>query len=112
MGTRRTTKVRQRRRHFIKEWRKFRGLTQDQLASRIGSATSTISQLETGKQGYSEPLLDELADALSCDPWELLNVDPSKEGEVVDLTRMLKNASPEVQAEAIGYVRGLLGRNR
>lgn len=112
MGTRRTTKARQRPRHFIKEWRKFRDLTQDQLAGRIGSATSTISQLETGKQGYSQALLEELAEALSCEPWDLLHVDPGKEGEVIDLTRMLRNANPEVQAEAIGYVKGLLRRIR
>lgn len=110
MGTRRTTKPQQTPRHFIREWRKFRDLTQQQLADRIGSAVSTISQLENGQQGYSQALLEALAEALSCETWDLLHVDPNKEGEVIDLTRMLKNAKPEVQAEAVGYVKGLLRR--
>lgn len=110
MGTRRTPRIGTRPRHFIKEWRKYRGLTQEQLASRVGTAVSSISQLETGKQGYSQALLEELATALACEPWDLLHVDPEKAGEVIDLTRLLKDANPEVQAEAIGYVRGLLRR--
>lgn len=108
MGTRRPIKLQTRRRHFIKEWRKFRGLTQQQLADRVETVVSGISQLESGKQGYSQAMLEALASALSCEPWDLLNVDPGKEGDVVDLTRLLKNATPEQKAEAIGYVKGLL----
>lgn len=97
-----------RRRHFIKEWRKFRGLTQQQLADRVETVVSGISQLESGKQGYSQAMLEALAVALNCEPWDLLNVDPNKAGDVVDLTRLLQNATPEQKAEAIGYVKGLL----
>lgn len=111
MGTRRTVRQQQQRpRHFIRQWRKFRHLTQQQLADRIGSSVSSISQLENGQQGYSQAILEALAVALACEPWDLLNVDPNMEGDVIDLTRMLKDAKPEVQAEAIGYVRGLLRR--
>ena len=111
MGTRRRPKPQKTRiRHFVKEWRKFRGLTQQTLADRIESAVSTISQLETANQGYSQPLLEAIAEALAVEPWMLLHVDPTKEGEVIDLTAMLRNAPPEVQAEAIGYVKGLLRR--
>lgn len=78
MGTRVKSRLKQpqRRRHFIKEWRKHRGLTQDQLADRVGVATSTISQLETGKQGYSQPTLEAIADALQCEPADLLMRNP------------------------------------
>lgn|SRR5690606_17347145 len=111
MGTRRTTQRSKRPRHFIREWRKYRGLTQQQLADRVDVAVSTISQLENGKQGYSQALLEGLAEALSCEPWDLLHNDPNKEGDVVDLTRLLKDASPEKKAEAIGFVKGLLRSN-
>lgn len=73
------------RRHYVKEWRKFRGLTQEQLADRLGVATSTISQLENYKQGYSQAILEALASALMCETWDLLKRDPSKEGEIIDL---------------------------
>lgn len=85
MGTRQRLKPTQRSRHYIKEWRKFRGLSQEQLAGRIGKAISSISNLENYKQGYSQVMLEALADALSCEPWELLRRDPRKDGDVVDL---------------------------
>ena len=78
MGTRVKSRLKPRRRHFIKEWRKFRGLTQEQLAERIGVAISSISQLETMKQGYSQPTLEAIADALNCQPADLLMRDPTQ----------------------------------
>jgi transcriptional regulator with XRE-family HTH domain len=67
-----------RRRIFLKEWRTHRGLTQEQLAERVGMSVSNISQLEQGRQGYSQEGLEALADALQCDPGQLLMVDPSR----------------------------------
>lgn len=84
MGTRVKSRLKepQRRRHFIKEWRKAKGLTQEQLADRVGVAVSTISQLETMKQGYSQPTLEAIADALGCEPADLLmRTPPSKDNE-------------------------------
>lgn len=111
MRSRQKPRQADRPRHFIRQWRKHRGLTQEQLAQRVDVVVSSISQLETGKQGYSQSMLENLASALACEPWDLLNVDPSKEGEVVDLTRLLREASPELKAEAIGFVKGLLRSN-
>lgn len=68
----------QRRRIFVKEWRTYRGLTQEQLAERVGWGVSNVSQLEQGRQGYSQEGLESLAEALQCDPGQLLNVDPTK----------------------------------
>ena len=64
-------------RHFIREWRKFRNLTQDRLGERIGMSPSSISQLETGAQGYSQPTLEALAHALNCEAGELLMRNPT-----------------------------------
>ncbi len=68
--------------HFVKEWRKFRGLTQEQLAERAGMSPNNISQLENNRQRYSADGLDRLAAALNCDPAHLLLVDPSKEDAI------------------------------
>lgn len=86
MGTRVKTRLKepQRRRHFIKEWRKFRGLTQEQLAERVGVAVSSISQLETMKQGYSQPTLEAIADALQCEPADLLMRKPPNKDDPDD----------------------------
>ena len=106
MGTRRKTESNGRVGHYVKEWRKHRGLTQEQLAGRLGVATSTVSQLETGKQGYSQATLEALAEALSCEPWQLISMDPGKEGEVIDLVRMLNDAQRD---QALRVLRALTG---
>jgi transcriptional regulator with XRE-family HTH domain len=69
-------KKRRERRYFFKEWRKYRGLTQEKLASRVDLSTSSISQLETGKQGFTDGTLEVLADALNCEPGDLLMRNP------------------------------------
>jgi transcriptional regulator with XRE-family HTH domain len=67
----------QKRRHFVRQWRKFKNLTQEQLAERVGVTPGTISQLETGRINYTQPLLEKLADEFGCKPGDILNVDPN-----------------------------------
>ena len=40
-------------RHFLREWRKYRQLTQERLAERISVTPGTISQLENGQISYT-----------------------------------------------------------
>lgn len=67
-----------RRRHFIAEWREFRGLTQQQLADAIDSTKATISRLEGLKQGYTQDLLEAVAEALGVHPGTLLTRGPNE----------------------------------
>lgn len=67
----------QHRRHFVKQWRKHMGWTQEQLAERVGVTPGTISQLELGRINYTQPLLERLAIEFRCRPGDLLNVDPT-----------------------------------
>lgn len=99
-----------RRRQYFREWREKRGLTQEQLAERIGKSRGLVAQLESNRTNYTGDTLEALAVALRCEPWDLLNVNPSKEREVVDITDLLREATPEQRAEALGYIRGLVGR--
>lgn len=68
----------QYRRTFIRQWRKLRGLTLEQLADRIGSTHASLSRIEGGKQPYSQPLLEAIAEALQTDVASLLMRDPSE----------------------------------
>ncbi|MED5549030.1 MAG: helix-turn-helix transcriptional regulator [Pseudomonadota bacterium] len=64
-------------RHFyLKQWRKHRGLTQQQLAEAIGMTKGYISNLETGEKRYNEDLLEDFARVLRCEPWELVARNP------------------------------------
>jgi transcriptional regulator with XRE-family HTH domain len=71
-------KKRKRRPTFIKEWRKHRGLTQDQLASRLEMAQPTVARIERGEISYTQPVLEAMADALRCEPADLIMRDPGK----------------------------------
>lgn len=63
-------------RYFFREWRKHRGYTQEELADIVGVRASSISQLETGKQGFTDTTLMALAEALNCSPGDLLMRNP------------------------------------
>lgn len=63
--------------HYIKKWRKHRGLTQEKLAERIGMARSYLALIESGKRRYDQTFLERAADALDCSPAELVMRDPS-----------------------------------
>lgn len=97
-----------RPRHFVREWRKYRGLTQEQLAERIEKTHGAISQLENGKIDYTQGMLEALAEALRCDPGDLLSRDPNKEGAVIDLLRIMRVASESDQNRIIRIAQELL----
>lgn len=65
--------------HFIRDWRKFRGLTQEQLAAKVGVATATISQLEKGKQGFTDSTLYGIAEALDVTAGAILERPPGED---------------------------------
>lgn len=96
------------RRHFIREWRDYRGLNQEQAAERIGIDRTTLGRIENRQIAYTQPILEALADAYRCEPWDLLNRDPSKEGAVIDITEMLRGADPAELREILGYARGVI----
>lgn len=77
------TQRRQFRRTFIREWRKHRHLTLEQLSSRLeelGQADlgpPALSMLERGQRAYTQQSLEAIANALSTDVASLLMRDPS-----------------------------------
>lgn len=84
-------------RHFIREWRKHRGYTQEQLAEALGVTHGTISQLETGKINYTQPMLEALAKALACEPADLIMRDP--DSAIWSIMDNLKAMHPDQQAQ-------------
>jgi len=99
---------------YIREWREYRGLSLRRLADRIeldgqGESIShaSIGRIEKGEQPYSQPILEALAHALNCSVTDLLSVDPTKEGEVIDLVRLLNDAQRD---QAIRVLKALTGK--
>lgn len=94
----------ERPRHFIREWRKFRNLTQERLAERIDKTHGLISQIENGDTDYTQSTLEALADAMNCEPGDLLSRNPYMDGEVIDLMRRIKDRD-----QAIRLLKALTG---
>lgn len=96
--------------HFIREWRKHRDLSQDQLAERIGMSRAYLSKIESGKRRYDQPFLEAAAEVLRCEPADLIIRDPSdpegiwsiwdslrpvERAQVVEIAKTLKRTGTE-----------------
>lgn len=93
------------RRHYLAAWRKERGLSQEQLADRLGTHKAQISNWETGKRSIGMEVQAALADALSIEPQDLFR-DPARPSA----DELLRNASPQVLNEAIEIIKVLVAR--
>jgi transcriptional regulator with XRE-family HTH domain len=87
-------------RHFIRQWRKHRGLTQERLAERIGIARSYLTKIERGDRRYDQPFLEAASDALRCEPADLIMRDPTATASIWSIWEQL-SPTERVQAEAV-----------
>lgn len=62
---------------FIRDWRKHRGLTCQDIADRTGLTQGAISHVERGARGYRQATLEAIARALGCTPVDLLTGPPA-----------------------------------
>jgi transcriptional regulator with XRE-family HTH domain len=100
------TRFKRRRPIYLRQWRRFRNLTQEQLADRVGWSVGNVSQLETGQQGYSDEGLALLAEALNCTPGQILDVDPTDDNAIWSLWERAKPAQRQTILEvARSFVR-------
>lgn len=86
-------KTQTRRKQFFRDWRKARGLTQEEVADRIGMSNSNLSMLERGRVDYTAKTLEALADAYGCTPADLLSRRPEDAED--ELTLVARDLSPE-----------------
>jgi transcriptional regulator with XRE-family HTH domain len=91
-------------RHFVRQWRKYRHLTQEQLAERIQTTHGAISQLETGRTNYTQGMLEALADALMCEPADLLMRDPTQDQMIWSLWDKLGEAQ---KRQAVRFIQAI-----
>ena len=65
-----------RQRIFVREWRKHRGYSLEQLADMIGTTHATLSRVERGLLPYNQAFLERTAEMLMCEPADLLVRNP------------------------------------
>lgn len=88
-------------RTFLKEWREYRGLTQEQAAERLNISRTLLSKIENAKSPYSQGLLEAAAEAYRCEPADLIMRDP--ESPVWSIYDTLK-ALPKAQQEHVEQI--------
>lgn len=95
MGERRLGK------HFLRQWREYRGYSLRTLANRMEvepgvalTSHANLGRIETFQQPYSQEIMEAAAVALDCSVRDLLEVDPTKEHDVVDLMALLRKKDP------------------
>ena len=108
---------------YIREWRQHRGYTQKEVIDRlrelaggdqpdpelrVPTTEASLSRIETGTQNFSMATLEALAVVLGADDaGDLLNKNPLKEGEVVDLWGFkLDKQDAELAREVLGRMFG------
>lgn len=67
---------------YLREWRLAKGLTQPELAKRVGTVKSEISRLEKGTRRMTMDWMSALSKAMSISPEDLMSLPPIGFGAV------------------------------
>lgn len=93
-------------RTYFKEWREWKGWTQQELADRLETTTATVSRIENGARDWSKGYLESFSHVIGCeDPTDPITRPPYGPEPII---KLLRSASPEKQAEALRIVEALL----
>jgi transcriptional regulator with XRE-family HTH domain len=92
-------------RHYLKEWRIKRGLTQEELGARVGLSKGEISRCESANRGIKLELQFALMYALEIRPAQFFM---SPEEESAD--DLVEQASPEQRPRILAALKALIDR--
>lgn len=93
--------------HFLKEWRKHRGLTQAALAKKIGIDRTYYLRIEAGKKRYEQSILEKASAVLGCSPVDILRRDPAAPPTIYEI---MEEISPFDYDEAIAALEAIKAR--
>lgn len=87
--------------HYFREWRLERNLTQQRLADRMGTTKTRVSRKENYKEGWDDAYLAALAEALAVsEPGSLIMRNPADESAPWSL---LETLSAESRAKVVEF---------
>lgn len=98
-------KPRRMRRVYLAEWREAKGLTQKQLAERLGCDVMTISRWEGHKVAISTDALAALSEALGGDMMEPEDLYHHPDRPTAN--QLLRDQSVEKQAEMLSVLKAM-----
>ena len=93
-------------RHYLREWREFRGLLQADLARQVGCATSVISRYETGDRRIHLEMQFKLMAALGIFPAQFFSPPDQP-----SLDALASGATPDDRRRIGNLVKAFLARD-
>ena len=87
---------------YLSEWREDKGLTQEQLAARLGTTHVTISRWETGKRRPDLNAQEAVAEALGIEA-----VDLRRHPAQPSADELLRGQPPEIVDQAMKLIRAI-----
>jgi len=87
---------------YLAEWRESRGLTQEQLANRLGTTDVTVSRWETGRSLLNTDVMGAIADALDIESEDLYHhpAQPTPNA-------LMRDQAPDVVDQAIKLLKAI-----
>lgn len=95
----------------IKQLRRERGLSQEQLAERAGLSRTYLSQIETGARAPNIARLQQIARALGAVVPDLL-LNPERDTRIIRLLGAMESASPQEWDAIIQHAEALRAAHR
>jgi transcriptional regulator with XRE-family HTH domain len=96
-------------RNYLKQWRKKAGLSQEELADKVGTTKSVISLLESEGRPLSAKWLRKLAEALDTTPGRILDINPEEAS--ADILDIWDHIGAKERPTAVRVLRSLTGTN-
>ncbi len=96
------------RRTFLRQWREYRNLTQDQAVERLGIDRSQLSRIENGQSPYNQAFLEAAAMAYRCEPSDLLMRNPKDKSAIWTLIDAVRDTSPATQKQIQAIVETII----
>jgi transcriptional regulator with XRE-family HTH domain len=90
-------------RHYLREWRKHRGLTQEELAARAGIPKSILSRYETGDRRIHLETQFKLMAALDIRPAQFFSPP-----DAPSIDAMIAGETPEQRRRLVNMVKAFL----
>lgn len=93
---------------YIREWRKYKKMTQQEVAERLDMEQGTISKIENRTYPINLDFLEKLAFVLGIEVADLLSVNPLKPNPPKLIYSKVRTADPELQLQVMKVVDALL----
>ena len=78
--------VEERPPHYLRQWRQFRGLTQQQLADAVNTSKTVVSEMERFNLQLSPKWLRRFAPVLRTQPGHIIDHDPADlDNDIIDI---------------------------